>query len=70
MAWRLQGSYFESCSCDVICPCTASLSFGATRDYCRVTLVFHVNEGEVEAVDVSGLTTAVVADTPKVMTEG
>ena len=70
MAWRLRGSYFESCSCDVICPCTASLSFGATRDYCRVTLVFHVNEGEVEAVDVSGLTTALVADTPKVMTEG
>ena len=70
MAWNLKGSYFESCSCDSVCPCTASLSLGATRDYCRVTLVFHVDRGEVEGVDVSGLTVAAVADTPKVMSEG
>jgi hypothetical protein len=70
MAWRLAGSYFETCSCDVVCPCTASLSFGATNDYCRVVLVFHVKDGEVEGVDVSGLTVAAVADTPKVMTDG
>ena len=70
MSWRIAGSYFETCSCDVVCPCTASLSFGATNDYCRVVLVFHVKEGEVEGVDVSGLTVAAVADTPKVMTDG
>jgi hypothetical protein len=70
MAWRLAGSYFETCSCDVVCPCTASMSFGATNDYCRVVLVFHVKDGEVEGVDVSGLTVAAVADTPKVMTDG
>jgi hypothetical protein len=35
-----------------------------------VTLVFNVAEGEVEGVDVSGLTVAAVADTPKVMSEG
>ena len=70
MAWRIAGSYFETCSCDVVCPCTASLSFGATYDYCRVVLVFHVKDGDVEGVDVSGLTVAAVADTPKVMTDG
>jgi hypothetical protein len=70
MSWRIAGSYFETCSCDVVCPCTASLSFGATNDYCRVVLVFHIKEGEVEGVDVGGLTVAAVADTPKVMTEG
>jgi hypothetical protein len=70
MSWRIAGSYFETCSCDVICPCTASLSFGATNDFCRVVLVFNVKDGEVEGVDVSGLTVAAVADTPKVMTEG
>ena len=70
MAWKIEGSYFESCSCDVVCPCTASLSLGATHDYCRVTLVFNVKQGEVEGVDVSGLSVAVVADTPKVMTDG
>src|SRR5205807_1060884 len=70
MAWKIAGSYFETCSCDVVCPCTASLSFGATNDYCRVVLVFHVKQGEVEGTDVGGLTVAAVADTPKVMTEG
>jgi hypothetical protein len=70
MAWKITGSYFETCSCDVVCPCTASLSFGATHDYCRVVLVFHVKDGDVEGVDVSGLTVAAVADTPKVMTDG
>jgi hypothetical protein len=70
MSWRIAGSYFETCSCDVVCPCTASLSLGATHDYCRVVLVFDVKDGEVEGVDVGGLTVAAVADTPKVMTDG
>jgi hypothetical protein len=70
MAWKLEGSYFESCSCDVVCPCTASLALGADYDRCRVTLVFHVENGEVDGVDVGGLTVAAVGDSPKVMTDG
>ena len=70
MSWRISGSYFETCSCEVICPCTASLSLGATNDYCRVVLVFSVKDGEVEGVDVGGLTVAAVAETPRVMSEG
>jgi hypothetical protein len=70
MAWKLTGSYFETCSCDVICPCTASLSLGATRDRCKAVLVFSIKSGEVDGTDVSGLTVAAVCDTPKVMSEG
>jgi hypothetical protein len=70
MSWNIAGSYFETCSCDVICPCTASLTLGATRDRCNVTLIFNVKGGEVEDTDVSGLKIAVIADTPKVMSEG
>jgi hypothetical protein len=70
MSWKLDGSYFETCSCDVMCPCTASLALGATRDRCNATLVFHIKSGEVEGTDVGGLTVAAVADTPKVMSEG
>jgi len=70
MSWRLAGSYFETCSCDVVCPCTASFALGATLDRCNVVLVFHVSDGEVDGVDVGGLTVAAVADTPKVMSEG
>ena len=70
MAWTLEGSYFESCSCDVVCPCTASLSLGATKDRCKATLVFNIKSGQVEGTDVSGLVVAAVADTPKVMSDG
>jgi hypothetical protein len=70
MAWRLAGTYFETCSCEVVCPCTASLALGADYDRCKVVLVFHLADGDVEGTDVSGLTVAAVADTPKVMSEG
>jgi hypothetical protein len=70
MPWNLVGSYFETCSCDVVCPCTASLSLGATKDRCNVTLVFRINSGEVEGSGVSGLTVAAIVDSPKVMSEG
>ena len=70
MAWSIEGSYFENCSCDVICPCAASLSYGATNDRCNATLIFHVERGDVDGVDVSGLTVAAIIDTPKVMADG
>jgi hypothetical protein len=35
-----------------------------------LVLIFHIKSGEVEGTDVSGLTVAAVADTPKVMSEG
>jgi hypothetical protein len=70
MAWNLKGTYFETCSCEFICPCNASFAHGATYDYCRVVLVFNITEGEVEGTDISGLTVAAVSEAPKVMTDG
>jgi hypothetical protein len=70
VAWKIEGHYFENCSCEVPCPCTASLDLGADYDRCRVLLVFHVDSGEVEGVEVGGLTVAAVGDTPQVMSEG
>ena len=70
MAWSIEGRYFENCSCEVVCPCTASLALGADYDHCRAALVFHVDSGEVEGVDVSGVTVTAIAETPKYMHEG
>ena len=60
----------ETCSCELMCPCNLSFDHGATYDFCRVTLVFNINEGEVEGTDIAGCKVALIADTPKVMTEG
>lgn len=71
MSWRLEGTYFENCSCDVVCPCTISaLTLPADNDYCRVALAFHVDAGEIEGTDVSGLSLVVVAETGKLMADG
>jgi len=70
MAWSLKGNYVETCSCELMCPCNLSFDHGATYDYCRVTLVFDITEGDVEGTDIAGLSVALIADTPKVMTDG
>ena len=70
MSWNVKGSYVETCSCELMCPCNLSLDHGATYDYCRVTLVFNIREGSVQGTDVAGCKIALIADTPKVMTDG
>src|SRR5215213_8692543 len=61
----------ENCTCDTICPCAWSgLTAHATHDRCRVVLAFHVDRGGIDGVDVGGLTFALVADTPPVMSDG
>jgi hypothetical protein len=70
MSWSLTGSYVETCSCELMCPCNLSFDHGATYDFCRVSLIFNIREGEVDGTDIGGLKVAVGADTPKVMAEG
>ncbi|MEZ0066391.1 hypothetical protein ABIA32_002401 [Streptacidiphilus sp. MAP12-20] len=71
MAWRIEGTYFENCNCNMVCPCsTSGLSAPADYDRCLVALAFHVASGLVDGLDVSGLTVAVVADAPPLMSEG
>ncbi|HVS49369.1 MAG TPA: DUF1326 domain-containing protein [Candidatus Dormibacteraeota bacterium] len=71
MAWKLEGTYFENCNCDWVCPCTVtSFASPATGDRCHVILNYHVERGEVDGVDVSGRSVSVVADSPKKMLDG
>ena len=70
MSWKLSGSYAETCSCELMCPCNLSFDHGATYDYCRVTLAFNIREGDIENANVAGRKVVLIADTPKVMTDG
>jgi hypothetical protein len=61
MAYQLEGSSQEACTCEAACPCWA----GDEPDYgCGTVLSWHIDNGSIEGVDVSGRTVAVVADTP------
>jgi hypothetical protein len=71
MAWTLEGTYFENCNCTWVCPCTiTSLTAPATQDRCQVVLIYHVDRGSIDDLDVGGLSVAVLADTPQMMTDG
>jgi hypothetical protein len=70
MAWNLKGSYAETCSCELMCPCNLTFDHGATYDFCRATLAFAIREGEVDGTDVAGRRVVAIIDTPKVMTDG
>jgi hypothetical protein len=71
MDWQLSGTYFENCNCDVTCPCAVSgFTVPGDHERCIVLLAFHVDSGEIDGVDVSGLSYAVLADAPGAMAEG
>jgi hypothetical protein len=70
VSWNLTGSYVETCSCELMCPCNLSFDHGATYDFCRATLVFNIREGDVDGTPIGGLKVATIIDTPKVMTDG
>ncbi len=52
MAWRIEGTYFDNCNCNMVCPCATS-GFSAPADYdrCQLVLAFHVDSGQVDDVD-------------------
>jgi hypothetical protein len=70
MAWRLEGTYIETCSCETPCPCSVSFALGADLDYCRIVLGFNLSDGDVDGVDVGGVGAALVVDSPKMMLDG
>ena len=71
MAWRLEGAYTENCNCEVVCPCVASaFAAPATYDRCTAMFAWHIESGEVDGTDVSGLSVVLVLDTPRQMLEG
>ena len=62
MAYRLEGKLLEVCTCNAICPCWVGEDpDGGT---CDGTLSWYIEKGEIEGVDVSGLTIAMLCHIP------
>jgi hypothetical protein len=70
-AWEVQGDYFETCSCDYVCPCLPSnLAAQPTKGSCHFAFVFHIDQGRYGQVALDGLNFAVVGRSPSVMSQG
>lgn len=71
MSWNLEGTYFENCNCDVVCPCAATgFVHPGDDERCQVVFAFHVDRGDVDGVDVSDRNVVLVVDAPGQMTDG
>lgn len=63
MAWTLKGTWYESCSCKLFCPCNLG---PATPDqgWCSGLLGFAVDSGSSNGVDLGGVKLALHAELP------
>lgn len=68
MGYQLEGKLLEVCTCKALCPCWV----GEDPDFgtCDGTLAWHFEKGEVNGVDVSGVTLAVLCHIPGNILEG
>ena len=66
MAWNVSGELVEACSCNVMCPCWFGVKELMVLDqgWCDGTLLFRVNQGSSEGVDLSGRNVVVALDMP------
>src|SRR5437016_13802688 len=57
--WRMQGDWFDVCSCNMACPC--EFAQAPTNNRCEGVLAYHVREGAYGDVRLDGLNVIGVA---------
>ena len=70
MAWSMEGQLFETCNCEILCPCSAYPWAGADYDRCLTVFGFRIDSGQIEGVDVAGTIMALAFDIPKHFQDG
>jgi hypothetical protein len=68
MTYRIEGQLLEVCTCKAVCPCW--IGDDPDGGTCDGTLAWHIDKGEVEGTDVSGLTFALLAHIPGNVLQG
>jgi len=68
--WQLDGEYFESCNCELLCPCLLTKGSRPTEGHCDVVVAFRIDSGKYGQTDLSGLNAVLAIYTPGIMTQG
>src|SRR5262249_8369416 len=70
-SWRIEGEYFESCNCELLCPCLLSHATARpTEGHCDVVLAIHIAKGSCDGVDLSGPNAVPALPPPGPMAQG
>lgn len=66
MTWNLSGKLVESCTCNMLCPCWFGVKELMIMDkgYCASPLLFRINKGAVDTVDLQGRDVVLTVDFP------
>ena len=70
-SWQVSGQYFETCSCDFVCPCLpGGLAVRPTKGSCTFAMAFAVDRGSYGPVSLDGLGFILLGLTPEEMGKG
>ena len=70
-AWKIKGQYYETCSCDFVCPCVPGhLAVKPTKGSCTFAMAFQIEQGHYGGVPLDGLGFILLGLTPAEMAQG
>ena len=70
-AWNIAGQYFETCSCEFICPCiTGQMAVRPSNGSCTFAMTMQIERGSFGDVALDGLCFIVVGYAPAEMGKG
>src|SRR5688572_10317046 len=70
-SWQVSGQYYETCSCDFVCPCLPGrMAVAPSKGSCTFAMAFQIEHGRYEATVLDGLGFIVLGFTPGAMARG
>src|SRR5258708_34314262 len=69
--WKVNGQYYETCSCDFVCPCLpGQMAVSPSKGSCTFAMAFQIGRGQYDTVSLAGLAFSLLAFTPEAMGNG
>src|SRR5947209_12061151 len=70
-SWQVNGQYYETCSCDFVCPCVpGQMAVKPSKTSCTFAMAFQIERGQYGTVSLDGLGFIVLGLTPEAMGKG
>ena len=64
-SWHVSGQYYETCSCDFVCPCVpGQMAVRPSKGSCTFAMAFQVERGAFGSVSLDGLAFIILGLTP------
>jgi hypothetical protein len=70
MAWKMSGTYLANCHCRLVCPCPVDGVPTGPDDTCKGAGVFHIESGNADDLDLSGIDVALINYFPSNISAG